>query len=303
MFSKTTTIKNDLTMLNVTVVVLAMLFQLSIWVNNDNNQIGEVNLIPKVKYYTLEEARKEIAKEEAMKVDTTKIVIPKPMTKAEIVKAEATLKVILDVNKSEFAIPVQPERKGFDIKPRAAEEVKIVNTKFEEKYKDMDKSSYTYKIMHETPIIPMSQWDEFIADKAREYNVPVSLAFAIINLESEFNPKAVNKSSGATGLGQMLPSTAIHVAKMKGDYEKHKAIFGSDRNAKAFYAKFLKNPENNVDYCVSYLSYLKSTHKTWFRSIKAYSGHYNNSNELFVKRYGYKVQKYLIKHKSIFRLY
>ena len=299
MFSKSTTIKNDLTMLNVTVVMIAMLFQLTLWVNS-NNTIGEVNLIPK---YTLEEARKEIAKEEAMKIDTSKIVIPKPMSKDELAKAEAQLQIALDVVHTKLDIPTQPKRKGFDIKPRAVEEVKIVNTKFEEKYKDMDKTSYAYKIMHETPIIPMSQWDEFIADKAREYNVPVSLAFAIINLESEFNPKAVNKSSGATGLGQMLPSTAVHVAKMKGEYEKHKKIFGSDRNAKAFYAKFLKNPENNVDYCVYYLSYLKSTHKTWFRAIKAYSGHYNSISELFVKRYGYKVQKYLINHKSIFRLY
>ena len=299
MFSKSTTIKNDLTMLNVTVVMIAMLFQLTLWVNS-NNTIGEVNLIPK---YTLEEARKEIAKEEAMKIDTSKIVIPKPMSKAELAKAEAQLQIALDVVHTKLDIPVQPKRKGFDIKPRAVEEVKIVNTKFEEKYKGMDKTSYAYKIMHETPIIPMSQWDEFIADKAREYNVPVSLAFAIINLESEFNPKAVNKSSGATGLGQMLPSTAVHVAKMKGEYDSHKKIFGSDRNAKAFYVKFLKNPENNVDYCVYYLSYLKSTHKTWFRAIKAYSGHYNNSNDLFVKRYGYKVQKYLINHKSIFRLY
>ena len=299
MFSKSTTIKNDLTMLNVTVVMIAMLFQLTLWVNS-NNTIGEVNLIPK---YTLEEARKEIAKEEAMKIDTSKIVIPKPMSKAELAKAEAQLQIALDVVHTKLDIPVQPKRKGFDIKPRSVEEVKIVNTKFEEKYKGMDKTSYAYKIMHETPIIPMSQWDEFIADKAREYNVPVSLAFAIINLESEFNPKAVNKSSGATGLGQMLPSTAVHVAKMKGEYDSHKKIFGSDRNAKAFYVKFLKNPENNVDYCVYYLSYLKSTHKTWFRAIKAYSGHYNNSNDLFVKRYGYKVQKYLINHKSIFRLY
>lgn len=299
MFSKSTTIKHDLTMLNVTVVMIAMLFQLTLWVNS-NNTIGEVNLIPK---YTLEEARKEIAKEEAMKIDTSKIVIPKPMSKDELAKAEAQLQIALDVVHTKLDIPVQPKRKGFDIKPRAVEEVKIVNTNFEEKYKDMDKTSYAYKIMHETPIIPMSQWDEFIADKAREYNVPVSLAFAIINLESEFNPKAVNKSSGATGLGQMLPSTAVHVAKMKGEYKEHKKIFGSDRNAKAFYAKFLKNPENNVDYCVYYLSYLKSTHKTWFRAIKAYSGHYNNSNDLFVKRYGYKVQKYLLNHKSIFRLY
>ena len=301
MFSKSTTIKNDLTMLNVTVVMIAMIFQLTLWVNSSNT-IGEVNLIPKVKYYTLEEARKEIAKEEAMKIDTSKIVIPKPMSEAELTKVEAQLKDTFN-GRVKLDIPTQPKRKGFDIKPRAVEEVKIVNTKFEEKYKDMDKTSYAYKIMHETPIIPMSQWDEFIADKAREYNVPVSLAFAIINLESEFNPKAENKSSGATGLGQMLPSTAVHVAKMKGEYDSHKKIFGSDKNAKAFYAKFLKNPENNVDYCVYYLSYLKSTHKTWFRAIKAYSGHYNNNNDLFVKRYGYKVQKYLINHKSIFRLY
>lgn len=40
--------------------------------------------------------------------------------------------------------------------------------------KVVDKNSYTYKIMHEEPIVPMSEWDDFIADKAKLQHLPVS---------------------------------------------------------------------------------------------------------------------------------
>ncbi len=43
---------------------------------------------------------------------------------------------------------------------------------------------------------------------ASAYGVPTNLFLAQIGAESGWNPAAVNKSSGATGLGQFIPSTA-----------------------------------------------------------------------------------------------
>ena len=294
MFSNDKTIKNDMFLFNVMMVVLICLSALSGIVKESGinfRQVAVKEVVtpkPKMRIIMTTNGMKAIpATEKAIGNPT---VVPKPLSKTEL--AEAKVKIDKAMRMSiidAIQAPKQITRKGFDIKPRDINKV--------------DVNSYKYKLAHEEPEVPMSKWDDFIADKAREYNVPVSLAFSIINLESDFDHKAVNSSSGATGLGQMLPSTAIHVAKMKGDYAKHKKIFGSDRNAKAFYAKFLKNPQNNVDYCVYYIGYLKVVHKTWFRAIKAYSGHYHSSNQTFCKQYGYKVQKYLIKHKSVFRLY
>lgn len=302
MFSNFKTIKNDLFMFNLTVIFLACSIQLSVWFKEIDmskvfdKPVATVTVKPKMRLIMTANGMKAIpATEKAIGNPT---VVPKPLSKAKLLKVEADINLAIRNSMKGFVIPEKTkpiQRKGFDIKPAKYEVTssgKLIN-----------KNSYQYKIMHEEPIVPMSQWDDFIADKAREYNVPVSLAFSIINLESDFDHKVVNKSSGATGLGQMLPSTAIAVAKMKGDYAKHKKIFGSDRNARAFYIKFLKNPTNNVDYCIYYMGYLKTVHKTWFRAIKAYSGHYHSSNYTFCKKYGYKVQRYLVKHNSLFRLY
>lgn len=291
-------------MFNLTVVFLACVFQLSVWLKDaDISKVFDKPAVtatvkPKMKLIMTTRGMKAIPATEMAYGNPT--VVPKPLSKAELRKVETNINLAILNSMKGFDVPKQKiiQRKGFDIKP-AKMEIVIQDGKAI----TIDKNSYQYKIMHEEPVVPMSKWDDFIADKARDYNVPVSLAFSIINLESDFDHKAVNKGSGATGLGQMLPSTAIHVAKMKGDYAKHKKIFGSDKNARAFYSKFLKNPENNVDYCIYYIGYLKVVHKTWFKAIKAYSGHYHSSNQTFCKKYGYKVQKYLVKHESLFRLY
>ncbi len=48
------------------------------------------------------------------------------------------------------------------------------------------------------------------------YTVDRALVFAFIRQESKFNPEAKNKGSGAKGLMQLLPSTALHIARQLG---------------------------------------------------------------------------------------
>ncbi|MDE2336193.1 MAG: lytic transglycosylase domain-containing protein, partial [Alphaproteobacteria bacterium] len=48
------------------------------------------------------------------------------------------------------------------------------------------------------------------------YKIDKALVFAFIRQESKFNPAAANKSSGARGLMQLLPSTALHMARQLG---------------------------------------------------------------------------------------
>ncbi len=48
------------------------------------------------------------------------------------------------------------------------------------------------------------------------YTVDRALVFAFIRQESKFNPEAKNKGSGAKGLMQLLPSTALHIVRQLG---------------------------------------------------------------------------------------
>lgn len=49
-------------------------------------------------------------------------------------------------------------------------------------------------------------WEPLVAEIAPQYGLPVSLVLAIISVESNGNPAAFNKKSGATGLMQVIPS-------------------------------------------------------------------------------------------------
>ena len=46
-----------------------------------------------------------------------------------------------------------------------------------------------------------------------EYSIDPDIIFALIEVESRYNPKAKNKHSSATGYGQLIASTANNIAK------------------------------------------------------------------------------------------
>ncbi len=54
----------------------------------------------------------------------------------------------------------------------------------------------------------MSQWDDLIQQSAQKYNVDPKLIASVIHVESSGNPNAYRSDTGATGLTQIIPSTA-----------------------------------------------------------------------------------------------
>lgn len=57
-----------------------------------------------------------------------------------------------------------------------------------------------------------NKYEEYVENYSKKYNVEKNLVFAIIKSESNFNENAIS-SKGATGLMQLMPSTASEVAK------------------------------------------------------------------------------------------
>ena len=77
-----------------------------------------------------------------------------------------------------------------------------------------------------------SEFDELIANKARQHGVDSALVKAVVQVESAYNPQAVSPK-GATGLMQLMPATA--------------AKYGVTNR---------KDPNENVDAGVQHLRYL-----------------------------------------------
>ncbi len=84
------------------------------------------------------------------------------------------------------------------------------------------------------PDMPGSKYAAIIVKYAREYNVPVELAQAVVRIESNYNPNA-RGSAGEIGLMQIKPATA----RMMGYSGSSKGLF---------------DPETNLKYGMKYLA-------------------------------------------------
>lgn len=102
--------------------------------------------------------------------------------------------------------------------------------------------------LYDTALYPESPWQPKLG-----YEVDKALIHALIRQESRFNPKAVS-ATGATGLMQLMPSTANYMAK--GD------------------AGSLSHPENNITVGQKYVKYLlkdKTVNNDLFKMAIAYN--------------------------------
>lgn len=101
-------------------------------------------------------------------------------------------------------------------------------------------------------------FDSIIKKYSQKYSVDAKLIKAIIKKESNFNPKAVNSSSGATGLMQIKPETAGADV-----YQKIFKKSGEPSRSQ------LKNPDRNIEIGTAY-----------FRVLEKYLGKIENKDSL-----------------------
>jgi len=85
-----------------------------------------------------------------------------------------------------------------------------------------------------TPAFSNNRYSKLISQYAKQYGVPISLAHAVVRIESNFNPRA-RGSAGEVGLMQIKPATA----RMMGYSGSKKGLF---------------DPETNIRYGMKYLA-------------------------------------------------
>lgn len=108
------------------------------------------------------------------------------------------------------------------------------------------------KILHPT------EYKQYVEKYAKEYNVPEYVIFAVINVESGFDPKAIS-SVGALGLMQMLPTTFTWLSSFE--------HLGENLPVDDLY-----DPEVSIRYGTYYLKYLFEKFYNWDTVFAAYNG-------------------------------
>lgn len=113
-------------------------------------------------------------------------------------------------------------------------------------------------------------FQQLVEKYAEKHSVPKELVFAVIKVESNFEPDVVS-SAGAVGLMQMLPST----------YKWLTTKIGDDYDEENLY-----DPEISIKYGTYYLQYLYSRFGSWEKAIIAYNwGETNFSEFLAINGY------------------
>lgn len=102
------------------------------------------------------------------------------------------------------------------------------------------------------------EYEEYVEKYASEYNIPEYIIFAVINVESEFNPEAVS-TAGAMGLMQMMPDTFVWLSSAE--------HLGENLSVTALY-----DPEVSIRYGAYYLRYLFEKFHNWDNVFAAYNG-------------------------------
>lgn len=85
-----------------------------------------------------------------------------------------------------------------------------------------------------SPSYSQTKYSDLVYEAAQKYNLPTELIFAVISVESTFNPNAVS-SAGATGLMQLTRDTFDWINKQT-------------KNPNGYVYQDLFNPAINIDY-------------------------------------------------------
>ena len=109
------------------------------------------------------------------------------------------------------------------------------------------------------------KYENYVEKYAAEYNVPSSVVYGVIKVESDFDPDAVS-SVGAIGLMQMLPDTFSWLSS-------------SEHLDENLPITSLYDPETSIKYGVYYLKYLHEKFQNWDAAIAAYNGGEGNVAE------------------------
>ena len=118
----------------------------------------------------------------------------------------------------------------------------------------------------------------------------------VVMAESSGNPNAINKTTGASGLAQLMPGTAKGGKDSKGRKTYAHGMYG-----KTLTDAELFDPVKNLKFASEYLAALKKTFGTTEDALKAYNwgpGNYRN----FLKK-GYWIERKNAKTSKVFRLY
>ena len=103
------------------------------------------------------------------------------------------------------------------------------------------------------------EYSEYVEQYAGEYNIPEYVIYAVIKVESDFDPLA-KSSVGAMGLMQMMPST-------------FEWLTGSSHLNEKLPAESLYIPKVSIRYGAYYLNYLyKKFDYNWDTALAAYNG-------------------------------
>lgn len=102
------------------------------------------------------------------------------------------------------------------------------------------------------------KYKEHVEEYCSEYNIPEYIVFAIIKVESGFDPTATS-SVGAVGLMQMMPST-------------FRWLTSADHLAEYLSPAALYEPRVSIRYGCYYLRYLFEKFQKWDTVFAAYNG-------------------------------
>ncbi|MBE6551169.1 MAG: lytic transglycosylase domain-containing protein [Ruminococcaceae bacterium] len=106
-------------------------------------------------------------------------------------------------------------------------------------------------------------YEELVNKYSKEYSVPQNIIYAVMRVESAFDPDAVSHA-GAVGLMQLIPSTFEWLCSVTGEEYLRERLF---------------DPEINIKYGTMFLSRLYSQYGDWQLVHAAYNAGQGNVNK------------------------